>query len=390
MLDWLIIGGGIHGTAISHALTQRAGVPRDRLRVLDPFDKPLARWTACAANTGMDYLRSPLAHQLHFDPFSLRFFAQIQQGKSLARFIPQYSRPAFDFFQAHCAWLVEHYRLDALRIVGRAERLTRIRDGWRVETANGGLEARRVVLAIGATEQPHWPSWAINLREAGARIHHIFDMGFVREQLPPWSNATIVGGGITAAQTALAMAGQQPGTVRVLMRHPVRIAHFDSDPCWVTSICLNKFHQERDFDRRRALIKQARNRGSLPPDVALRLNKAIQDRHLAQQIDEIESGCVDEQGWTRLGLVSGQSLKTDLVILATGFDPARPGGDWLDNAVAQYELPQAACGYPIVDESLCWSPGLYVSGPLAELEIGPVSRNIIGARLAGERLCLAV
>jgi cation diffusion facilitator CzcD-associated flavoprotein CzcO len=386
MLDWLIIGGGIHGTAISHGLTQRAGVPRDRLRVLDPYDKPLARWTACAINTGMDYLRSPLAHQLHFDPFSLRFFAQIQRGKPLARFIPQYSRPAFDFFQAHSAWLIEHYHLDALRITGRAVGLTRIRDGWRVETSDGGLEARRVVLAMGATEQPYWPAWAINLRNAGAHIHHIFDMGFAREDLHPWSNATIIGGGITAAQTALTMTDQQPGTVQLVMRYPVRIAHFDSDPCWVTSICLKQFHQGRDYDRRRAIIKQARNRGSMPPEVAARLSDAVQNGLLEQKIDEVENGIVDEDGQIHLNLRDGVSLKTDLVILATGFDPVRPGGRWVDNMVAEYELPRAACGYPIVDELLCWSPKLYVSGPLAELEIGPVSRNIIGARLAAERL----
>ncbi len=386
MLDWLIIGGGVHGTAISHALTVRAGVPRDRLRVLDPYHKPLARWTALAVNTGMEFLRSPLAHQLHFDPFSLRFFAQIQQGKSLARFIPQYSRPSFDFFQAHCAWLIEHYHLDTLRITGRAERLDRIHNGWRVETADGSLEARRVVLAMGATEQPYWPTWAINLRNAGARIHHIFDMDFVRENLLSWSQATIIGGGITAAQTALAMTDQQPGTVKLLMRHPVRIAHFDSDPCWVTSICLTQFHQDRDFDRRRAIIKQVRNRGSMPPDVAAHLEKAVQSGFLYQQSGEVENGFVDEQGQIQLHLLNGEVLKTDLVILATGFESMRPGGAFIDDAINEYDLPLAACGYPIVDELLCWSPGIYVSGPLAELEIGPVSRNIIGSRLAAERL----
>jgi hypothetical protein len=30
--------------------------------------------------------------------------------------------------------------------------------------------------------------------------------------------------------------------------------------------------------------------------------------------------------------------------------------------------------------------GLYVTGALAELELGPVARNIAGARHAGERL----
>ncbi|MBL8151238.1 MAG: hypothetical protein JNN15_15045, partial [Blastocatellia bacterium] len=43
-------------------------------------------------------------------------------------------------------------------------------------------------------------------------------------------------------------------------------------------------------------------------------------------------------------------------------------------------------GYPIVDRSLKWHPGIYVSGPLAELELGPTARNIIGARTAAEKL----
>jgi hypothetical protein len=38
----------------------------------------------------------------------------------------------------------------------------------------------------------------------------------------------------------------------------------------------------------------------------------------------------------------------------------------------------------VVDRTLAWAPGLHVSGALAELEVGPVARNIIGARLASE------
>jgi hypothetical protein len=42
--------------------------------------------------------------------------------------------------------------------------------------------------------------------------------------------------------------------------------------------------------------------------------------------------------------------------------------------------------YPIVDRALRWHPGIHVTGPLAELEIGPPARNILGARLSAERL----
>jgi hypothetical protein len=91
-----------------------------------------------------------------------------------------------------------------------------------------------------------------------------------------------------------------------------------------------------------------------------------------------------------LTLSSGEAIQTDRVILATGFDPKRPGGKWLDDAIAEYDLPVADCGYPIVDDCLQWREGLYTTGPLAELEVGPVARNIIGARLAAERIGRAV
>jgi hypothetical protein len=76
-------------------------------------------------------------------------------------------------------------------------------------------------------------------------------------------------------------------------------------------------------------------------------------------------------------------------VLATGFRPDRPGGPWLSRAIAELGLPCGACGYPIVDRTLCWHPGIYVTGALAELEIGPAARNLIGARLAAERIASA-
>ena len=41
-LDWLILGGGVHGMHLAHTLRRRGRVPADRLRVLDPHDEPLA------------------------------------------------------------------------------------------------------------------------------------------------------------------------------------------------------------------------------------------------------------------------------------------------------------------------------------------------------------
>lgn len=384
MLDWLIIGGGLHGTALALALTQRDGVPRDRLAVVDPHAAPLAAWAHVTHNVGMAYLRSPGVHHLHYDPWSLRTFRASRRGAALDRSIPRYERPALALFNAYTAYLVERYRLDALFQRGRAQDLHRTASGWTVETDRGAIQARRVLLAPGWGDAPQVPPWAVSFHAARhIPLHHIFDADFHRDALPPAALTLVIGGGISAAQTALALA--DCGAVLLLHRNPLRLADFDSDPCWVGPICLRDFHTEPDFDRRRALIQAARRPGTLPADVAERLAAAERSGVLRRQQGEVISASVDGAGALALRLADGSTLRPERVILATGYPPTRPA-PWLSAVIERHGLPLAACGYPVVDRTLCWADGLYVSGALAELEIGPASRNIIGARLAGERL----
>lgn len=385
MYGWLIIGGGIHGTLLSHYLLKAVNVQADRLRVLDPYEKPLALWNRLTTNVGMEYLRSPHVHNLHFDPYALATFAQTNEGRAHARFIPQYNRPSLDLFRAHNQQLIERNQLDRLRITGRAHALRKLQTGWRVETETGGIDARNVILAFGVTEQPAYPDWALDGDFESQRIHHIFDYRFDHQQGFDGDDLVIVGGGITAAQTALAYTRRGAKSVTLLMRHPIRIHAFDSDTCWVVPQCLDKFHREQNFDRRRTILREVRHRGSMPADVDMELRNAIQQGLLRLRYDEVQA-VQPEANHLNLMLRSGDSLQADHIILATGFNARRPGGAWLDQAVDEYRLPTAACGYPIPDESLCWSPGLYVSGALAELMVGPTARNIIGARLAAYRI----
>ena len=96
---------------------------------------------------------------------------------------------------------------------------------------------------------------------------------------------------------------------------------------------------------------------------------------------------IDTRGSTlTLQLTNETRLAVNRVLLATGFDGHRPGGALVDGLVESAALPCANCGYPVVDEGLRWHPRVYVSGPLAELELGPTSRNIAGARRAAGRL----
>ncbi|MFJ7470361.1 hypothetical protein ACIQWI_17635 [Peribacillus frigoritolerans] len=78
--------------------------------------------------------------------------------------------------------------------------------------------------------------------------------------------------------------------------------------------------------------------------------------------------------------------QTGTILLATGFKASMPGQEWLAPVIRSHHLRCAECGYPIISQSLQWGPGLYVTGALAELEMGPISRNISGARQAAERI----
>lgn len=387
MLDWLIVGGGVHGTYLSHVLTGRAGWPRDRVRVLDPHATPLVRWDQMTTNVGMDFMRSSLVHHLDLDPYALKRFAKTPEGEPLARFAPPYKRPSYTFFQHHTRSVVRQHQLEALRIQGRARGLQRTSGGWQIETDEGTLEARRVLLALGLSEQLCWPCWTSSLRHTSGPIYHVFDEAFQRDRLPAWRHAVVVGGGVSAAQTALALAERQPGTVTLLARHEARVHPFDSDPGWMGPKNLAAFHRQPCRMQRRTAIDGARHRGSVPPDVWRRLCYTARAGRLAHQFGEVAEALLGDDGLVRLRLdaPSGR-LTADLVMLATGFEAQRPGGAWLDAAVETLGLQCSACGYPIVDTALRWADGLYATGPLAELEIGPVARNIIGARLAAERL----
>lgn len=385
MLDWLIVGGGIHGTHLSHHLTRIRGVERDRIRVLDPHPEALASWDACTRNAGMGFLRSPFVHQIDTWADSLMHFSDSAEGLPLKAFIEPFCRPGVPLFRAHSMHVIRKNGLDELRIQGRAVGLSPCPGGFRVETENGAIESRKVLLALSVNEYPLWPAWARALREQGAPIDHVFAPEFNRETVPPFERAVVVGGGITGAQLATALSVVKPGAVTLLTPHSPRVRRFDSNPGWMGPQNIEGFCREPDMGQRRAIIRAARYKGSMPAEVRWGLRRAVKAEQLALHVTTV-CGASFADGTVSLQCEDGTTFNADRVVLATGFETRRPGGEWLSRTVEEMGLPCGPCGFPVVDASLSWAPGLYVTGALAELEVGPAARNIIGARLAAARL----
>ncbi len=381
-LEWLIIGGGIHGVHIATRLLQDANVNRDALRIVDPGQKLLERWCTCTQTTGMQYLRSPVVHHLASNPWSLRNFAKnYQKTHSEKPFAPPYDRPSLAMFNEHCTQLIEQLELDQLHIKALATQFT-ITDNHVTITLSNHLtiHAKHIVLAIGASNQPEWPTWAPRNHP---RVHHVFAHDMHQHWPTSPERIAVVGGGISAVQIALRLLSEGHSPC-LISRHPVRKHQFDSDPGWVGPKLMAGFLRESNMNQRRAMISHARHPGSLPPGLAKQLEKAIKFKQIHWHEDDIAT--LQQQENTLTLLSPAHICTVDRILLATGFSSQRPGGKVIDDLISSSSLPCAKCGYPIVDQLLRWHPRIHVSGPLAELELGPSARNITGARRTGDRL----
>ncbi|MCG8456250.1 MAG: FAD/NAD(P)-binding protein, partial [Holophagales bacterium] len=326
-LDWLIIGGGVHGVHLATRLVGEAGIEASRLRILDPGSRLLDRWRSFTAETGMSHLRSPGVHHLDLEPFSLIKLAgdRRSRGRGLLRGI--YNRPSLELFNEHSDMVIERYGLNELHLRDEAQCLVPGARGVRVATRAGTeIVASRVVLAIGVGGQPEWPSWA---PRDEPRIRHIFDGATD----PPVTESqgerlVVLGGGISAAQLALRLAvGGR--SVDLVSRHSIRVHEFDSDPGWLGPKLMPIFRREKCPEMRRRLITEARYRGSVTPEVKRALRAASASGRLEVHEDSV-SGLQARNGCLRLSLASGRELEGDQLYLATGFARCRPGGQMLD------------------------------------------------------------
>ena len=151
-LEWLIIGGGIQGVHLAARLIGEAGIDPSELRIVDPAERLLERWSTVTATTGMSHLRSPVVHHLALDPWSLKRFATKGKKKS-GVFAPPHNRPRLALFNAHCTKVIDRFGLSDLHVRARAEHCLVEASGVCVELSSGiKVKARNVLLAIGSSE----------------------------------------------------------------------------------------------------------------------------------------------------------------------------------------------------------------------------------------------
>ena len=380
MLQWIIIGGGIHGTLVANFLVSSRKFSPCQIKIVDPHPHLLFRWKHCTRNCGMDFMRSTSVHHIDVPPFALEKYSRKTAFRK--KFIEPYSRPSLELFNDHCQAVIDKNKLSKLYKQAQVNNIHIKPQYLEVETSAGSLKTKRVLLAIGAGSLSS-PDWSEKVR-----AQHIFSTDFDREKLKNCKNIAVIGSGISAAQTAVAMSKQCPkANVFLIANHKPHIQRFDSDPGWISGY-IRKFHKIKDYTTRREVITNARYRGTMTKEVSMILTHAMESKRVQMIVDKIKDVCTTESGYS-LQFCQEHQIECDQIIFATGFSK-KPPGKWLQNTISQNNLPQAPCGYPIVDSNLHWANNIYVTGALAELEVGPVSRNIAGARISADRIVKGV
>jgi len=295
-LEWVIVGGGIHGVCLANHVLAASEFTHEDVRIVDPHEELLASFESKACACGMKSLRSTFAHHISTDPFSLASFAEGRERTGELVDTEDYpSRPTLDLFLNHARWVIGrneladcHHRASVCDLREQQGTLT-------VETDDGTLETRRVVLAVGLGSGPSYPAWAESLTDEST-LTHVWDDGFDPVATPRCTETVVVGGGITAAQVACRLA--EPSDVTLLARHGLETATPEADPHWINwpHIQEHLHTLPPGSATRRDRVRAARNDATIPPYVKRRLTDAQERGQLDVRKGEISCAYPDDDG----------------------------------------------------------------------------------------------
>ena len=382
-----IVGAGIHAAVVAVRLLKEWPSLAHSLRLVDPSGACLSDWQRRTRGQGMDTMRSSGAHHLDAAPESLLDYARAH-GRERELLAP-YHRPSLQLFMDHSRWVIARHGLDALVIPTTVTAIEPRGNGYRLHGTGGTtVDAGTLILAPGMGGQERCPAWATELTRRDPKLAIHAESLDLRTEHVAGDGVLVVGGGLSAATLADAAAARG-ASVTLVSRHRLEARVFDADPGWVGPKYLSIFQSEPDPESRLRMIRRARGRGSVTPELLERLRRHQRD----DRVEILEEAAVfaaryDEgRGTVRVTFDrEGREETFRRVWCCTGFEPRLERLPWLGPLAG---VPQCE-GRPLIGSTLEISPGCFVTGWLAELWIGPAARNISGARQAARLIADAL
>ena len=382
--DIAIIGAGPQALTLVTHLLQKKPKWRKRFIVIDPCGTWLTHWKQQFEGLEIAHLRSPAVHHPEPNPYALRAFAENRTSE----LFPPYDLPGTQLFEDFCQAIIKSWQLSNSVYRGKVTRiipLTSSKHRLFQLVLNDGhlLTASRVILATNHS-QIHLPDWVTIIpstypTEKLCHSHQIklADLAIKGEKI------LLIGGGLTSGHLAIG-ATKRGAQVMLMTRRDLQIKLFDAEPGWLGPKYLKGFTSETDWHRRWQMIQQARNGGSVTPEMMLQLNRLVR----TEKVKLVENCQVKSAQWQDnhwlLTCSNGEKLECNRIWLATGtrFDVAKH--PLLTDILATYS-GEIINGLPVLDQYLrLGNHELFLMGGLAALRVGPVARNLAGGRKASD------
>jgi glycine/D-amino acid oxidase-like deaminating enzyme len=247
-----------------------------------------------------------------------------------------------------------------------------------------------VVIATG-NGSPQLPTWskAIAGEAPADALRHSDGIDLPALRLRPGERILIVGGGLTSAHLSLG-ALRRGAQVQLLCRSGLKQKPFDADPGWLGPKYLKGFHAEPCMRRRRRLVLEARDGGSITPEAGADLREAqLRGELQLHEYCEVQYARWSSGEWD-ICCSGGQQLAADRIWLATGHRQGVSQQPLLHQLYKQHPI-ELVDDWPVLGPELGW-PGtpVHLMGGLTALQVGPAARNLFGGREAAQRICRAV
>lgn len=389
-IDIAIIGAGVQALTLTTHLLQKSPKHYRKFLVFDPAGRWMSQWQQQFAAQRIPHLRSPAVHHPDPNPHQLRTFAE-SRGDEL---FPPYDRPGTILFNDFCGEVIRRWKLENKVYRAKVSQILPIqhcsRSRFQLVFEDGqAIIARRVVLATGSgkVQLPEWVE-GITADYPPDKLCHSQHVNLHQLNLTG-ERILIIGGGLTSGHLAMGAISQR-ATVTLMARKQLQSKIFDADPGWLGPKYLKDFHADPDWYSRYQQIQQARNGGSMTPEMMLQLSQAANEGKIKiNESCQVSSAQWQDNHW-QVGCVDGGKHKFNRIWLATGTRFNAIADPLLKDALEAYPT-EIVNGLPVLDEYLRLpKSNFFIMGGLAALQIGPVARNIGGGKMAGRLIVPAI
>ncbi len=389
-IDLAIIGAGVQALTLTTHLLQKSAKHYHKFLVFDPSQTWLSQWQQQFAAQQIPYLRSPAVHHPDPNPHQLRTFAEHRHHE----LFPPYDRPGTKLFNDFCNEVIRRWKLADKVYRAKVIQILPIKPALRsrfqlVLDTGETIIARRVVIATGNSQVklPHWVE-KITSDYPSDRLCHSQQVNLNKLNVTG-EKILIVGGGLTSGHLAKG-AINLGATVTLMTRKQLQEKIFDTDPGWLGPKYLKDFHAETDWSARYQQIQQARNGGSMTPEMMLQLRKAAYEgTMIINECCQVRNAQWQNNLW-QVHCHDGNRHQFNRIWLATGTRFNVKEYPLLQEGLNAYPT-EIVNGLPVLDEHLRLpKSNLFIMGGLAALRIGPVARNIGGGKMACQRLVPAI